>query len=172
MGVRVSGGSVSILGFGIDWERTQGDERIARYVVGFLEDRRLLFADRHVEDEAHCVASALECRALLTGLLAEANVGQHLETSLKAMRASFRKFVERGGPDGRDFQHHHANYEADPFSLALGDLRSQIGEQLARIAWRYDIEIDELLATILPPDADQDDVSWLPGFEGDKSERG
>jgi hypothetical protein len=35
MGVRVSGGSVSILGFGIDWERTQGDERIARYVLGF-----------------------------------------------------------------------------------------------------------------------------------------
>lgn len=167
MGVRVSGGSVSILGFGIDWERTEGDERIARYVVGYLEDRRLLFGDRHVEDEGHCVASALECRSMLTRQLAEAGLGQQLEASLKAMRASFRQFVERAGPHGRNFRRRGSMYEADPFSLALGDLRAQVGEQLARMAWRYDLEIDYSLATILPPDPSRDDVSWLPGFDDD-----
>ena len=172
MGVRVSGGSVSILGFAIDWERTDGDERIARYVVGFLEDRRLLFGDRHFEDEGHCVASALECRALLTRQLAEAGLGRELEAALKAMRASFRQFVERGGPYGRNFQRHGHMYEADPFSLALGDLRAQVGEQLARIAWRYVLEIDDTLAAILPPDPDRDDVSWVPGVEDDPSKRG
>lgn len=167
MGVRVSGGSVTILGFGIDWERTDGDERIARQVIGFLEDRRLLFGDRHVEDEAHCVASALQCRTFLTSQLGEVGLGPQLESSIKALRASFRQFVERGGPHGRDFQRRHLTYEADPFSLALGDLRSQVGEQLARIAWRYEIEIDDTLAMILPPDPDRPDPSWLPGFEDD-----
>lgn len=172
MGVRVSGGSVSILGFGIDWERTDGDEKVARYVVGFLEDRRLLFGDRHAEDEGHCVASALECRALLTSQLAESGLGRQLEGSLKAMRASFRQFVERGGPHGRNFQRHRSTYEADPFSLALGDLRAQVGEQLARVAWRYDLELDDALAAILPPDTNRDDISWLPGFEDGLSKRG
>lgn len=55
MGVKVSGGSFSVLGIGINWERTPGDERIARAVIIFLEDRRLLFGDRHLEGEAHCV---------------------------------------------------------------------------------------------------------------------
>jgi hypothetical protein len=172
MGVRVSGGSVSILGFGIDWERTVGDERITRFVLGFLEDRRLLFGDRHIEHEAHCVASALECRAMLTSQLAEQNLGRQLEASLKAMRASFRMFVERGGPHGQHFQRHPSTYEVDRFSLALGDLRAQVGEQLARVAWRYDLEVDEELAAILPPDPDRDDVSWLPGFDDGNPFRG
>jgi hypothetical protein len=62
MGVRVSGGSFSVLGIGINWERTPGAEKIARAVISFLEDRRLLFGSRHIEDEAHCVSSALDCR--------------------------------------------------------------------------------------------------------------
>lgn len=51
-----------------------------------------------------------------------------------------------------------------------GDLRAQVGEQLARIAWRYDIELDEQLAQILPPEDEPDDgtdPSWLIGFDHD-----
>ena len=160
MGVRVSGGSFSVLGIGINWERTPGDERVARDVVIFLEDRRLLFGDRHLEDEDHCVASALECRAFLTSRIAATSPGRPLEATLKAMRAAFRQFVERAGPHGQNFRYRGSLHEADPFSLALGDVRSQVGEQLARIAWRYDIEIDDELARILPPD-DDSAPSWL-----------
>lgn len=49
MGVKVSGGSFSVLRIGINWARTPGDERIARAVIIFLEDRRLLFGSRHIE---------------------------------------------------------------------------------------------------------------------------
>jgi hypothetical protein len=83
------------------------------------------------------------------------------------MRAAFRRFVERGGPHGHNFQHHRSIYEADPFSLALGDLRTQVGEQLARIAWRYSIEIDDELARILPPEDDRTDPWGLVGFDRD-----
>jgi hypothetical protein len=168
VGVRVSGGSVSLLGFGLNWERTAGDERIARAVLTFLEDRRLLFGDRHVEDEAHCVVSALECRRFLTDQITEASPGAPLEVTLKAMRAAFRQFVEGAGPDGVHFQGGRSMHAADPFSLALGDLRSRVGDGIAKIAWRYDLEVDYELARILPPaDDDGADSSWLIGFDRD-----
>jgi hypothetical protein len=167
MGVKVSGGSFSVLGIGVNWERTAGDEAVARAVMTFLEDRRLLFGDRHVEDEGHCVASALESRKFLTDQITVASPGKPLEATLKAMRAAFRQFVERGGPHGHNFQHAHHSHQTDPFSLALGDLRSRVGEQLARIAWRYDIEIDQELARILPPEDDGTDPSWMVGFDDD-----
>lgn len=106
MGVKVSRGSFSVLGIGINWERTPGDEKIARAVIIFLEHRRLLFGNRHIEDEAYCVSSALECRTFLTKQIAETEPEKPLETTLKSMRAAFRQFVERGGPDGHNFQHH------------------------------------------------------------------
>jgi hypothetical protein len=113
------------------------------------------------------VASALDCRTFLTREIAETAHGKPLEATLKAMRASFRLFVDRGGLSGRNFQRTHWEHQADPFSLALGDLRSQVGEQVARIAWRYDLEVDYDLARILPPEDDGSDPSWLPGFDRD-----
>ena len=156
MSIRVTGGSFTVFGLGLNWERTPGDEAVARAVVIFLEDRRLLFGERHFEDEAHCVASALECRSFLGDQITAAAPGKQLELTLKSMRAAFRRFVERAGPRGANFRGPRSVHGIDPFSLALGDLRGQVGEQLARIAWRYDIEVDDELARILPPEDSPD----------------
>jgi hypothetical protein len=54
----------------------------------------------------------------------------------------------------------------DPFSLALGELRSLVGLHLAVIAHQYGIEVEPDLARILPPDISADnDPSILPGWE-------
>ena len=37
-------------GFSVNWEKVPGDEEVARQVITFLEDRRLLFGKRHGED--------------------------------------------------------------------------------------------------------------------------
>lgn len=71
--------------FGLSWEKTDGDKKTARSVVTFLEGRRLLFGDRHVEDEHHCVRSALAIRKFLTEQIDQAKPGKQLEASLKAM---------------------------------------------------------------------------------------
>lgn len=167
MGVKVSGGSFTVLGIGLNWERTPGDEAVARAVVIFLEDRRVLFGDRHMEDEDHCISSAQQSRSFLTVQITSASPGKPLEATLKAMRAAFRQFMERGGPHGMYFREKHWPHQADRFSLALGDLRAQVGEQLARIAWAYDLEIDEELARILPPEDHDDDASWFGDFSSD-----
>ena len=39
-----------------------------------------------------------------------------------------------------------------------------MGIQIARIATQYDLDMEDDLATILPPD-DKDDPSWIPGFQ-------
>jgi len=68
-------------GFSLNWEKVPGDEEVARRVITFLEDRRLLFGERHSEDELHCARSAIEIRRFLTDELAKAKPGRSLAES-------------------------------------------------------------------------------------------
>src|ERR1700691_4809431 len=86
-------------GFSINWEKVPGDEDVARRVITFLENRRLLFGRRHCEDELECVLSAVEIRNRLTDELIQAKPGKSLDSSIRAMRAAFREFVEAAGPN-------------------------------------------------------------------------
>jgi hypothetical protein len=152
-------------GFSINWEKVPGDEEIARRVVTFLEDRRVLFGQRHYEDELDCVNSAIEIRAFLTDELAKTKAGRSLADSLRAMRAAFRRFVDAAGPNARNFRRHSGPPGAHQFSTALENLRALVGLHLAVIADRYGLEIEGDLAEILPPDASaDDDLSFVPGF--------
>ncbi|WP_055483151.1 DUF6650 family protein [Sphaerimonospora mesophila] len=160
----ITGLSTSL--FGIQWQKADTDRKIANRVVAFLEDRRLLFGDRHMEDEVHCVRSAIQIRAFLTEQLTQRHIGQELRQILKAMRAACRHFVDAAGPDGRNFEYRMGLAGDNAFGLALGDLRSRMGFYIAAIATQYKIEVDEGLSAILPPppeDSDED-LSWLPGF--------
>jgi hypothetical protein len=76
-----------------------------------------------------------------------------------------RAFVDAAGPEARNFRY-HSGHMTDSFSLALGELRSRIGLQLAVIADQYGIDIEPDLALILPPDVSADnDLSIIPGWE-------
>jgi hypothetical protein len=152
-------------GFSLNWEKVPGDKDIARRVITFLEDRRLLFGERHFEDELHCVRSAIEIRRFLSDELTRARPGRSLEQSLRAIRTAMRAFVDSAGPDAVNFRYHNGHM-TDPFSLALGELRSLVGLHLAVITDQYDIEIEDDLAQILPPDiASDNDISFIPGFD-------
>ena len=48
---------VGAFGFSVNWEKVPGDQNVAQRVITFLEDRRLLFGERHGGDELHCVQS-------------------------------------------------------------------------------------------------------------------
>ena len=86
-----------------------------------------------------------------------------LKATPLAIRAALREFVDTAGPDARNFRYHHSAM-TDEFSLALGELRSRVGLQVALIANHYGIEVEDELADILPPLID-DDPSIVPGFE-------
>lgn len=123
----------------------------------------MLFGNRHIEDGGHCVQSALEIRAMLTQEINAARPGKTLEQVLKVMRAACRRFVDAAGPNAENFFCEPRPYEANSFGLALGDLRTSIGLQVALMADMFGLTVDETLVPILPPD--DDDASWIPGFD-------
>lgn len=162
---RITG--VSTPWVGLQWENVKDQDKFtANAVIAFLEDRRVLFGDRHLEDQRHCLASVFEIRAFLTLRLTTDDIGSDLARMLKALRATCREFIDAAGPDADNFYIPHGELQSDPFSLALGDLRSRIGIYLDLIARQYELEMTEELAQILPPEveADDDDLSWVPGF--------
>lgn len=145
-------------GLRINWEKAPGDAAVARRVVTFLEDRRLLFGVRHCEDELHCVQSAIEIRRFLTNEVTKAEPGSLVE-SLRAMRAAMRMFVDAAGPNATYYRHREPT-GTDRFSLALGELRTLMGLHLAVIADQYGIAVEPDLAQILPPPVSaHDDLS-------------
>lgn len=151
-------------GFSVNWEKVSGDKQIAQQVITFLEDRRVLFGKRHMEDEMHCVSSANEMRHFLSDQLFRVQAGKSLATSIRAIRAALREFVDAAGPNACNFRYHGGGAMTDEFSLALGELRSRVGLQVALIAGQYGIKVEDDLAQILPPALD-DDPSFMPGFE-------
>lgn len=154
-------------GFSVSWEKVQGDEDVARRVVTFLEDRRMLSGKQPFEDVPHSVYSANATRTFLTEELTKAKPGKSLAQSLRAIRAAMRAFVDAAGPNARNFRRHELTEpEPDRFSLELGKLRSLVGLHLALIAGHYGIEIEDGLAQILPPAVtEHDDLSFIPGFD-------
>jgi hypothetical protein len=161
MKYRLSG--VSLPWFGAQWERVPGDREVAEQTITFLEDRRVLFTARSVVDHRYCLSSVNEIRQFLTAQISAADT-EELEASLRAMRAACRKFVDAAGPDAQNFKPGWP--QGNALGFALGDLRTLIGVQVARIATEYDLPIEEDLAAILPPH-DEDDLSWIPGFRTD-----
>lgn len=152
-------------GFGIQWEFVESDKEIARKAIIFLENRRLLFGERHTEDEMDCVRSAVEIRNRLTDLIPSAHEGRGVEQSLRAIRAACTQFVNQAGPEARNFRGFYGG-GANPFGQALGELRSLVGIQLALLVDRYKFKVEEDLLSIFPPSDDQD-LAWLPGFGGE-----
>jgi hypothetical protein len=153
--------------FGIQWHPPVPDVEVARRVVTFLEDRRVLYAHGWQENPEHCAASIIEIRQFLTEVLGEGHIRSELADSLRAMRAASRKFLrqvgagERGGivvlrptdfgiPHGLDVK----------FNEALGQVRAIFGLHVAQLAVRYGIDVEDDLASIMPGlDVDPSDRS-------------
>jgi hypothetical protein len=135
--------------FGVSWTPAPPDVQVARRVIRFLEDRRVLYNDYAWEVPDQCANSALEIRKFITAELAGLKDGSELIAPLRAMRAACRKFLDdmhfefgmRTRPHfGRDFD----------FFTALGELRASVGLQLATLAVQYGIDVEDQLAKILP----------------------
>jgi hypothetical protein len=134
--------------------RGRGDKEIAREIITQLEYRRVLFGERHSGDEQFCVASANEIREILTTQISAAKPGKDLEDSLRNMRAACLKFVDAAGPNAENF--HPGWPQNSHFVISLGDLRTLMGVQIARIVTQFDLPVEKELASILPPTDEED----------------
>ena len=138
---------------GISWNPPPLEVNVARKVITFLEDRRVLYAPSEMEVPSHCVASIIEIRQFLTEQLSNLDPSSELGSSLRAMRASCRKFLDTISVRHDDIvksAHHNGHWASWVFLGALGELRGVFGIHLTKIAAQYKIDIEKDLSTILP----------------------
>lgn len=115
--------------FGVSWNPPAADVTVARRVVSFLEDRRVLYADESIEVVEHCVRSVIEIRHYLTSEIQHLGESE-LSGSLRAMRAACRKFLDCVDDDrGAVIRYglHEGHWASWRFGGALGELRGVFG---------------------------------------------
>jgi len=153
----------SIFGASATWEVTKHNKDIARRIIRFLEDRRLLFSPRggYPNDPYYCLESARQIRGYLGEQLQTGDPGEALTQAIQEMRRACRTFISRAGPEADNFQR-----DRDSFLVGASELRTTFGFYIAALASRYGIAIDDDLAGILPPQADkEEDTTIAPGFD-------
>jgi hypothetical protein len=135
--------------FGVSWTPAAPDVQVARRIIRFLEDRRVLYNDFAWEVPDQCIQSALEIRKFLTAELGSLKGGSELAAPMRSMRAACRKFLNdmhcgSGMLTRPRFGNHY------DFFTALGELRSSFGLSIASLAVQYGIDVEDELATVLP----------------------
>ncbi len=144
---------------GASWQPAEMEIAAARRVIAFLEDRRVLYEPSEMEVPSHCVHSVIEIRHRLSDELGKLDgKNSDLAATLRAMRAACRKFLERVGSDGREgIQRANGwGFHSWTFGSALGELRGTFGIHVAKIAAAFKLDVEDRLASILPPNADAD----------------
>ncbi|MCD6326540.1 hypothetical protein J7M28_03155 [bacterium] len=143
---RITGISTPV--FGVSWNPAEDKREIVRRLVAFLEDRRALYADFHMEYGPWVENSVLEMRAELTSILKACSEDEELVGPIRAMRAACRKFLDQTGHPGSPrrmlYPHEAAMWHS------LGEMRGIFGLHLARLCSAYGVDVEPELASIFP----------------------
>ena len=151
--------------FGVSWNPPTSDREVARRVLAFLEDRRVLYSPYEVELAEHCVMSVIDIRRFLTDVIGHGGGVDELSTARRAMRGVCREFLtelqiqvdDRSrlvDSRGRWFRGYQNGLQDFMLNQALGRLRGVFGMYVAQVAVAYDIDIEDGLASILPAGAE------------------
>jgi hypothetical protein len=158
-----------VVGGGISFAPpTESEREAAHHIITFLEDRRVLYNPTELEVPEHCIRSVFEIRKELIRVARDHAREGDLGAHLRAMAAACRKFLDAAGrlkekghtvwPEGRSY----AGWVLDS---ALGELRGVMGMHIAQLAVRYDVDVHDELASILPletTEADEVELGWVP----------
>lgn len=159
---RLTGLSIAGIG-GASWKPQEPDREIARRVLVFLEDRRVLYAPFECELPRQCVASVLEIRRFLTQELGAIGDRAKLADNLRAMRAACRQFLDQTGSAavGGEVGPNRGGTPEWIFNQSLGELRALVGTYVAVLADTFDLAVEDGLAQALPPAPRDEDSDWI-----------
>jgi len=135
--------------FGASWEPPKNESEIAKSVVNFLEDRRVLYNPQSLEVPQHCISSVLEIRQFLTETLNELDQNCELAKNLRTMRSACRKFLDSVQMLDRSLYPSPRGY-GSVFYGSLGEMRGIFGMCLSQILLSFGLDIEKDLASILP----------------------
>lgn len=153
--------------FGVSWNPGEADVAVARRVLTYLADRRVLFNPCVLEVADHCVRSVIEVRHFLTDQLMSLAGDDDIAPHLVAMRAACRKFLDGSAElERHDALPRPGQFGGTPnwvFDSALGELRGVVGIHVAQIAAKYGLDVEDGLASILPIPGDESPKDWPYG---------
>ncbi len=139
--------------FGFSWNPPETARSVARKIIIFLEDRRVLFVPSEMELPDYCARSIIEIRGYLTSQLQNISDDSNLNAPIRAMRAACCKFLNRMNsntdtllPNAGKWGH-WASWE---FASALGEMRGTFGIMIAQLSASYGIDVKDGLASIIP----------------------
>lgn len=142
---------------GVSWEWSESERDTLRNLVTFLEDRRVLsldfskmsladFALDEIESPDYVNQLLMHIRDKLTAALQELPEGSPAADPVRAMRTACTEYltlIHAGWQESRRIN--LPNKNEDPFIvnyfMAIGQLRSAVGKQLAILRDKYGIEI-------------------------------
>jgi hypothetical protein len=139
--------------FGVSWNPPEAERTVAKRLITFLEDRRVLYSPSEMERPDHCVQSVLEIRKSLTTEIGKLDEKSDLTASIRAMRAACRKFLDTvQGDEGRivRFGAQFGHYASWTFNSALGEMRGVFGIHIAKLATAYGVDVEDDLAAVIP----------------------
>jgi hypothetical protein len=149
---RLSGISVSASGVGVSWKPAEPERDVIRAVITFLEDKRALYVPHDVELADYVNQAMLQIRDELTKAIAKLDDKSRASESLRIMRGACRTFMTETGAGQFRHRGHFDRDDGQQFFIKLGMLRAIFGQQLAVLGYLYNIDIEEGLASILPPE--------------------
>lgn len=158
-------------GWRCSWRPAVDEEAIVRAVIVALEDKRALYEDYDREIRIEVNQSLMNIRALLTDAIGKLGENSPAVPAFKIMRAACRLNLIQTPLIGRPIRRLHIpapgaegpawsesiESTADNFFVALGKLRGIFGQQLAHLAYLYQIDLEGQLVSILPPEPASDD---------------
>ena len=137
---RLNGVQIPI--FGVQWVPTEPERKVVRDVLTVLEDRRVLYNPCAWELPQEVIDSVLRIRDVLTDAIQRLGEKSNAAPALRAMRTACREYLDRS----RD------HYGQHDLSIDLGRLRALFGLQIAFLAIEYGIDLEDDLASIVPPE--------------------
>src|SRR4051812_10791645 len=148
----LTGFSVPI--FGISWNPPEPEVAVARRIIAFLENRRVLFNPYHLEVADQCARSVCDVRERLSTEIGQLSDKSELAQHLRGIRAACRKFLD---DIGYDAQQGNKPYPVNhTFFAKLGEFRSTIGIHIAAIPVMHGLDVEGSLAGVLPALPDED----------------
>ena len=150
---RLTGVSLPVIGGGLSFKPIEADRTIVRELLTFLEDRRALFVAAIWEQPEHVVQSVQHMRTELTNALKRLGEESPAAAACRSMRGACRDFLTKVGTRKlREMDRHFVEgWQGETFLIALGTLRATFGQQIALLAHLYQVDLEEHLASILPP---------------------
>ncbi|HYC68890.1 DUF6650 family protein [Brevundimonas sp.] len=137
---------------GVQWaDPGPSDRDRVRELLIELEDRRVLYNPDWLEVRSQVDESINEIRGICTEALKRFSPRDYATQALRVIRAACRRYL-----DDTQIEFRFAQWDTEPNGLsagaflALGAFRATVGQEVARLAAQYDLDVEGELASILP----------------------